>query len=364
MPNYVFLVVFILIYSLICFYIAYNGWVWLKAAFSFRYKKTYSFLIAGLSSALFISYFIPSFFLEVIGGFWMAIVGYSMIILPLANVLYFLFKRRNTLKIGLGFTISAFFIFVLIYGSYNAWSPVVREYEVSLNEQFDEWQGEEMRILFVADLHLGNVIGERHLQRLVDITSRENPDLIFLGGDIINDNISPFQENELLDVISKMQAPLGVFAVPGNHDYYGGDLLLLRDEMVTAGFHFLMDEVVTIEDTMSIIGRHDYSNEERKSIQELTSEIVDDELPIFIIDHQPREIDVAEEAGAHFIFSGHTHRGQLMPANLITSALFENDWGHLQRNQLHSFTTSGFGFWGPALRIGSRSEVMMITVTY
>ena len=146
-------------------------------------------------------------------------------------------------------------------------------------------------------------------------------------------------------------------------DYYGGDLFLLRDEFKDIGFEFLMDETVTVNDQLTIIGRKDETDQNRQSISSLM-EGADDTLPVIVIDHQPKEISEAHEAGADLIVSGHTHRGQVFPANLITSMIYENDWGYLKRDQLHSFTTSGFGFWGPAIRIGSRSEVMSVTLQY
>ncbi len=90
---------------------------------------------------------------------------------------------------------------------------------------------------------------------------------------------------------------------------------------------------------------------------------VDRSKPIIMLDHQPTELNEAEKAGIDLLVSGHTHHGQLAPANLVTGMLFENDGGYLQKNSLHSFVSSGFGTWGPPLRIGSRSEVMVINLT-
>ncbi|TSB45712.1 metallophosphoesterase [Alkalicoccobacillus porphyridii] len=354
---------FIAVYSLLCFYMGYNGWKWLKAAFSFKWKKTYIILFIFLSSAYIISFLFSSRTLQMIGGYWLVIFGYCCVLLPLVNLVYFLTKKNQKWKVRSGYVLVAFFSFVLIYGSFNAWSPVVRDYSVELNNPDKEPQGEELKLLIAADLHLGEVIGVRHLERFIDVVNNEQPDIVLLSGDIIDNSISPYFTNNLSDILQEIDVPLGVYAVPGNHDYYGGDLYLLRDEFKEIGFNFLMDEIETVQDQLTIIGRKDYTDKERQSIEELMSD-ADKQLPVIMLDHQPREISEAHEHGVDMIISGHTHRGQVFPANFITSAMYENDWGHLQKDQLHSFTTSGFGFWGPAVRIGSRSEVMTVTFTY
>lgn len=357
------MLLFILIYILLVYYIGFNTWRWLEATFSFKQKWLITILIIFLSSAFFLSYLFPSFLLELIGGYWLAIVGYSLILLPLATILYWLLGKKRKWMIRFGYVISLFFIFVLVYGSFNAWSPVVRKYDVELDNTNRNYQGEELKLLIAADLHLGNLIGERHLQRFVETVNKEQPDLVLLAGDIIENNITPYLEKNLSDIMSELSAPLGIYAVPGNHDYYGGDLLLLENEFNELGFDFLMDDFVNIEDKLTIIGRKDYTDSERHTLPELIED-TNKQLPIIVLDHQPREIDIAKDSGVDLIISGHTHRGQLFPANLITSALYENDWGYFRDEQLHSLTTSGFGFWGPALRIGSRSEVMIVNLSF
>jgi predicted MPP superfamily phosphohydrolase len=91
---------------------------------------------------------------------------------------------------------------------------------------------------------------------------------------------------------------------------------------------------------------------------------VDHSKPVIVLDHQPYDLGIAADNGVDLIVSGHTHRGQIAPANLITSAIFENDWGYLQKGSLHSVVTSGFGFWGPPIRIGSQSEIVLINLKF
>jgi uncharacterized protein len=89
---------------------------------------------------------------------------------------------------------------------------------------------------------------------------------------------------------------------------------------------------------------------------------VDLSRPVVLLDHQPYELDAAREAGIDLMVSGHTHRGQVAP--LVTKWIYENDWGLLQEESFTSIVTSGYGFWGPPIRLGSRSELVVIEVRF
>jgi len=111
------------------------------------------------------------------------------------------------------------------------------------------------------------------------------------------------------------------------------------------------------------VGRKDKTDKQRLTMSELFK-VVDTSKPIILLDHQPYDLGVARDQGVDIHLAGHTHRGQLFPANLITDRIYENDWGYLKKGTMHSFVSSGFGTWGPPLRIGSRSEVMVINVSF
>lgn len=86
--------------------------------------------------------------------------------------------------------------------------------------------------------------------------------------------------------------------------------------------------------------------------------------PVILLEHQPYELSIAQQLGVDLMVSGHTHHGQVFPGNLITKAIYENDWGYVKNGDMHSIVTSGFGFWGPPIRIGTRSELISIRVQF
>ena len=252
-----------------------------------------------------------------------------------------------------------FFAAVISYGSYQAFSPVVRYDHVEIDKKADR---DSLKILMASDTHLGPIVGSNHLEKLARIVEEEKPDVVLIPGDIIDDQIETFNEENMIDIFSEMEAPFGVYASPGNHDYYGDDLEELEEELEDGGIRMLMDEAEEI-DGLYLVGRKDLTDDKRSSIRELV-EGLDQSKPVIMLDHTPVELSQAEESGVDLILSGHTHRGQVFPGNLITDWIYENDWGYLKKGNLHSFVSSGFGTWGPPLRIGSRSEVWVIDVNF
>ena len=110
---------------------------------------------------------------------------------------------------------------------------------------------------------------------------------------------------------------------------------------------------------ITIIGRDDRSNPGRKALSELA-----DSLNGFtvLLDHQPFHLEEAEDAGIDFQFSGHTHRGQVWPLSWVTDAMYEKSWGHHTRGNTRYYISSGLGIWGPKIRIGTRSEYLVLHI--
>ncbi|MGJ7921057.1 metallophosphoesterase [Neobacillus sp. LXY-4] len=352
------IIIGLLIYSLISFYIGYNGWAWLKSTFLAKYKKTYICVMILLSLSLFAGRLLPFAFLEWISGYWMAVFGYSLMILPLANIIYFILKKNHKFWIGIG--VIVLYSFIFIYGTYNAWTPVVRTYEIEIDKKTNL---KDLKIFMASDIHLSGVVGTKHLERLVKLVDAEDPDIVLLPGDIINDNIEQYQKQNMSDVFKKIDAPLGVYAVLGNHDYYGNDDQKILAEMEKIGVGVLMDEFINIGDYFYLAGRKEHTDNSRKELSKYFKGL-DKSKPIIMMDHQPKDLTEAKENGVDLLVSGHTHRGQIAPANFITDRIYENDWGHMQKGSFHSIVSSGFGLWGPPLRIGTQAEVMVINVKF
>lgn len=371
--RFVFLA-FILLYTAINAFIGWQGSIFLSAlAPSFPQAVYWILFIVVVYAYLLGRVPLPkpvrpaARLLKVIGSYYIAVMEFAVLLLPIADLTGWLLKLGNVKPDGFvlaaGWTVIGIIAFILLWGSRNAWSPVLRVYPVMVNKQVEGLS--ELRIVAASDLHLGNIVGKRHLRRLVNRVNALEPDLVLLPGDVIDDSIEPFVRNRHAELLGLLKAKYGVFAVLGNHEYYGGHVDEYVERMREIGIPVLRDEVVAIAGgAAAVAGRKDKTAESmdpagRLSVRDLLAG-VDRDKPVILMDHQPNHFDKAAEAGADLLLCGHTHRGQFAPNHWLTRRLFELDWGYMRKGDLHVAVSSGFGSWGPPIRIASRSEILLI----
>jgi predicted MPP superfamily phosphohydrolase len=323
---------------------------------------------------------VPHFFekfLNIVGAYWMAAFLYFIILLGTIDIIKlilginrFSFINTNTLqKIYSMSNIFAIIIvsILLVYGTYNATNLKTTNYALKINK--DAGKIKKINIVMLSDLHLGDIVDKQRLSKIVIEINKLKPDLVILAGDIIDDYIQPFIDQDMGKELKKIQSKYGVYAAFGNHEYYGGSI----DEIVyeyenSAGFNILRDKTVKIDNSFYLVGREDisferYAKTKRKSLEELLKD-TDKHLPIIVIDHQPTNLSQGEKAGVDLQFSGHTHKGQLLPANIITKKMYENDFGLLTKGSYNVVVSSGVGTWGPPIRIGSSSEIVQVELEF
>ncbi|QGG56717.1 metallophosphoesterase [Paenibacillus sp. B01] len=359
-------IVFLLLYGGLVWYVGWSGWRWLRPAAAAWFRVLY---IAGLSF-LALSFFLGRFFPEQalisrIGSYWLALFALLLMVLPVAQLLLLLLRltripRHRAEKWGGALTL-AVLLGLLAFGSYQAYSPVVRTYEVRVDKPAGGL--EELNVVMAADMHFGLLSGPAHAERLVREIEKLQPDLVLFPGDIIDDDLELYESSGIGEILARIQAPYGVYATLGNHDKFDGPTERIIESLEASGMQVLYDEVVTIEDKLTLIGRKDRTEQDRAPLAELAAQ-ADPSKPLFLLDHQPYELDIAARSGIDLMVSGHTHRGQIAPGHLITGAIYENDWGVLRKEQMTSVVTSGFGFWGPPIRLGSRSEVVQLRLVF
>lgn len=308
--------------------------------------------------------------LKVIGSYYFAVFEFAIILLVIADltalVVYLSGAYRGAFVPAAGWCVLLVLVALLVWGSRNAWSPVIRTYDVEVDKNAGPLKS--LKIAIVSDIHLGNLVGNRHLARLLPLVNDWKPDLVLLAGDVIDDTIEPFVRNDMAKKLARLQATYGVYAVLGNHEYYGGHIEEYVERMKEIGIPVLRDETAIIAGAVQLAGRKDKTAESmdpdgRLPMKELIASF-DRSLPIVAMDHQPYGYDQAVEAGVDILVSGHTHRGQFAPNHWITGRLFELDWGYLRKGPMHAFVSSGYGTWGPAIRLASRSELIHLTVRF
>jgi len=218
-----------------------------------------------------------------------------------------------------------------------------------------------LKIVMASDLHLGNTINKKHLQRYVAMINAQHPDMVLLAGDIFDNNIMPVVEQNMSEELQNIKAPLGVFAVPGNHEYIGGHVMPKLAYLQESNITVLKDRVVLVDSVVWIIGRDDRTNVNRKSISELVTPL-DTSKFLILLDHQPYFLEEAALNHIDLQLSGHTHDGQFFPITLLVKTMYEKAHGYLKKDNTHYYISSGLGLWGAPFRIGSQSELVVITV--
>jgi predicted MPP superfamily phosphohydrolase len=366
------------LFTLINYYIGWHVQLFLGSVFRveqftlfwiFYWLVVFSFIIGRLGSS-YMPYWLTSM-LKLIGAYWLAIMFFCFVLLPFVDLAaggLALFSVEPAVSILiLGSLLCLLILVLMLRGFWNASNPIIRTYEIVLPKGGGKLN--KLRIGIASDLHLGTIVGNRKLQVLVDRMNALKPDLILLPGDVIDDDIKPFIRHNMGAIMKQMKAPLGVYAVLGNHEYIGGHINEFAAQMSESGIELLMDQSVRIADSFYIIGRKDKAAEGlgasggRLQLDALLAG-VDKSIPLILMDHQPHRLDVAEAAGVDVMLSGHTHRGQMMPNHYITRRLFELDWGYLKKGNLHAIVSSGYGTWGPPIRIGSRSEMIELIIHF
>ena len=346
----------LVIYSGITFYLGWNFKRWLVAMQLFRLEPlywtalfvvAYSFVLARLHDSL--------HFLAVVGNYWMFIFQYGLILCIVFNLLMLLPPFKSVAIMG---TLAlVVLIGLFLAGTYYAYTPTVRTATIEV-----EKSGEPMRIVLASDFHLGVLSGKNHLQRFVNITNEQQPDLVLLAGDLIDDDPRWFTAHEMDTILAQLKTTYGVYGALGNHEYYGGKIDLLVEEMAAANVKMLMDESVRVAANVVVTGQEDITNKNRAAITDLKP---DNESDFWIVmNHTPNDLKTPAKAKVDLHVSGHTHKGQMWPNNFITERMYELDYGYKFKDSMHAFVSSGFGFWGPPTRIGSQSEIWVIDVTF
>jgi len=251
-------------------------------------------------------------------------------------------------------------------GAYNAVRP--RTVELDLNIPKRAGGVERLTIVMASDLHLGTLVGRSRLEKVVDSINALGPDIVLMPGDIVDETVTEKIEAEFGAVMRRLRAPLGVFAVPGNHEFYSGlerNLACLR----ACGIKVLEDEAIRVAGAFVLVGRRDPSSlapkEPRLPIGEILAKYgFDDRLPVILLDHQPAHLEEASRAGVDLQLSGHTHAGQLFPLDILNRMVWELNWGYLRKGNTQYYVTSGVGTWGPPVRTGSRPEIVRIHLTF
>ncbi len=366
-------------------YLLVNSYIFIRGLQAFKpdstiknyYIVTFIFLALTFWAGRILENYFPSVITDVfvwIGSFWLAFILYflvSVILLDIIRIINhfipfypdYITKNYQKTKEFIFYGIVLLVGIIVLIGHINFLYPRIYTKEIKINKQVKDFK--TLNIVVASDIHMGTIVTNGRVRKLVDMVNGLNPDIILLPGDILDEDLEPVLRRNLGEDISKLKAKYGVYAVNGNHEFIGGAEeadKYLRNH----GINLLRDSVTVIDDRFLIVGREDLSVNrirKRKTIDELLSGY-NKELPIILLDHQPFKLFEAENAGVDLQLSGHTHHGQLFPFNYLTKKIYEVSWGYKKKGNTNIYVSSGYSGWGPPVRLGSRSEIVNIKLHF
>lgn len=299
---------------------------------------------------------------------YMALLWLGMLSIVMTTMLVFAIKyipHLNAIMNGVDALVVRVFGVVSFLGLiglsiYNAYIPVVRHLSIQIDKPMNP-----VRFAVASDTHLGHLVGSRQLNLLADILRREKVDVLLMPGDIMDDDTHVYYDEQMNVAFDNLVAAVNgnLIASLGNHDLYDAKERHAIVQAVRDGGAILLDDraqMFVINNTpMTIVGRYDDHHANRLSTQELMRD-VDTRHLVILLDHRPSQIDQNVQLPIDLQVSGHTHNGQIFPANFIVKALNRVAYGYKKINNTHVVVSSGYGFWGVPFRLGSQAEVWVI----
>jgi hypothetical protein len=323
------------------------------------FMLAFSFIVAALLSFRFSGILIDAFYK--IAAVWLGFLNYFFIAACLSQLAWFVCVISGLHQLRLRTSIAAvlFALAVLtgLYGIVNTRWIRTRRVTIHLPNLPASWRGRTA--LLFSDLHLGNVNGLGFSRRIAKLAVRLNPDIAFIPGDLFDG--TKCDPDRLAAPFKQLSPPFGVFFATGNHDEFGGAAQYTA-AITRAGIRVLANEKVVV-DGLQIIGipYHDttFPMRVKATLEALRP---DDGQASILLNHAPTRLPIVEQAGVSLQLSGHTHGGQLFPYTWFTRRIF-GKFTHGLHNfgALQVYTSYGAGTWGPPMRIGTSSEIVLLT---
>ena len=376
--QFVFVIIFLLIYGLLNYYIGIRGYRSISAQIPLSrwiYWSVYAICalayIVGMAGRNFLPESIGRL-LSTIGGYWIAAFVYLLGLVVIIDIFSFIGKRLNLIPAViknnswfLAFAVIAGVGILLAVGTYNAMVPKITKYDIAIDKKAGNLK--KLKVAMISDIHLGDIIGRDRLKNAVELINSLEPDLVVITGDLFDSAIEPVKKENMLAELKGIKARYGAYAIMGNHEYFSNSIDEISKMIEENGVTVLRDRATMVDGSFYLVGREDKTGA-RLGISRSTLDgllrSADKSLPIIVLDHQPSGLEEPRKAGVDLQLSGHTHAGQFFPASIVTNIIFEKDYGYLQDENFNLIVSSGYGTWGPTVRIGSQSEVVEINISF
>ena len=366
--------VYIFLYFILNIYPALRTYQWLHL-----YVDSLSAIAFGIIFALFPIASVVTFYshkvpirvkkvVDWVGGIFMLVFLFSFVFWLFYDIGRLIVKHTDLdpllfEKYG-GFAVVIFSAVIIILGYINYAKLHVTEYKISFDHKIEGG----LRAVLISDVHLGAVNSERRFKDTVSLINKQNADVVFISGDLFNNNFfAIIDPDEVRKQINSINAKYGVFYCLGNHDA-GKTYPDMERFINSCNLTFLKDEFYDVDGKFSVLGRIDpmpmggFGDNKRKELGNIEAKRKSN-LPVIVLEHNPGTI--GEYDGKYdLILCGHTHHGQMFPANLVTRMLFKVDYGYYRESpeKPSVIVSSGSGIWAMPFRMASKCEIVTIDI--
>lgn len=298
--------------------------------------------------------------LNTVSSIWLGILLYvfiASVIIALLVLINYYFGLMIPIKIISGILI-ILTLALVTYGVINADNPRIVKWEVKSEKLSRDWSGK--KIIMISDVHLGTMRGEGFLKNVVDKINKENPDVVFIVGDLIDGSSFPYEK--WLSEFSSLKPQFGIFYVEGNHEKYSQEYDKFKSA-IPPYINNLSNKKIIVNNTQ-IIGldykMYEMDNEINKELETLQ---YDKNQPSIVLIHDPRNNSDLSKEGASLILSGHTHNGQIFPGTLLIDGTYKQyAHGVSYTGNTVAVTGAGVGTAIIPIRIGTIPEIVELTI--
>ena len=325
---------------------------------SFQWKKVRPFLFSFLIAALYFAISrLTMLYAPDIGRHLYNLLG----VLTLAfciSIFYWLaygvlslFKRQSLLvgsRWAWGFIVLVCGFSVLAIYNYN--KPIAVEKFTLSSDKISQ----PYRFVQVTDIQYGTTT-KQEMDDILDTTYAQNPDFIVFTGDLIDFNHYEFEDFKKLAA-----SPVPVFFIRGNHEFYHHPEKLLAYLKKLGPLEVLINRSTTFGE-LQIIGL-DFSREENNVANQLSNIEIETDKYSILLDHAPKDVEVAVEHNIDLLLYGHIHGGQMWPYTWVVDMMYKYPNGAYELNNSFIYTSDGASLWGPRMRLGSQNEIAVFNL--
>ncbi|MEG2323249.1 MAG: metallophosphoesterase [Anaerovoracaceae bacterium] len=361
-----------------------------KRWFSITFTVIYFFLATSIVTCLLFSTGGMKAAMKHISNVWVGTFIYVLLFLAVAAITTVILRKLKIIEKGQGqwrkfviirgATVIVLVIGFTLYGLAHMNNIQITTYDISIDKKWPG--GKDMKIVMVADFHMGYSVGNPLMEQMVDKINAQDADIVFIAGDIFDNSYEALKEPEkTIEKFKTIKSKYGVYACYGNHDVtenlIGGFSMPSKNPMINtsqmndfmkhSNITLLRDEVTEVAG-INIVGRRDLDkpgnySQVRLPLTDLTESLPKNK-PMILLEHEPKDLQASADAGVDLEMAGHTHDGQIFPGNLFIDVFWENACGFVKKDDMNSVVTSGVGVWGPAMRVGTKSEIVVINTKF